>query len=268
MKRVIGLLLVLAALGGIGFYVLKKYLPNLVPPSKNIKQYLPLNSDTQSPFTLPTTKTLSVYFDLKGEMPRVLAFDNKGILFTSLTSSGKVVALIDENGDLVADRKIEVLRDLNRPHGLVFDDRYLYVAESNRVVRYNYDSDTNAATAGKILFNLPNGGRHFTRTIKIINSKLYTSVGSSCDVCVEKNDLRAAILVSNLDGSDLRVLAKGLRNTVFFTVSPTGKIWGTEMGRDFLGDDLPPDEVNIIDPESTAVSDYGWPCREHNLIMC
>ena len=83
MKRVIGLLLVLAALGGIGFYVLKKYLPNLVPPSKNIKQYLPLNSDTQSPFTLPTTKTLSVYFDLKGEMPRVLAFDNKGILFTS-----------------------------------------------------------------------------------------------------------------------------------------------------------------------------------------
>jgi glucose/arabinose dehydrogenase len=98
-------------------------------------------------------------------------------------------------------------------------------------------------------------GRHFTRTIKIIKGKLYTSVGSSCDTCRESDEMRATLLVSDTDGKNLRVFARGLRNTVFFVEGPDGKIWGTDMGRDFLGDNLPPDDINIIEDGK----DYGWP---------
>jgi glucose/arabinose dehydrogenase len=81
-------------------------------------------------------------------------------------------------------------------------------------------------------------------------------------VCREKDDKRSAILVSDLDGSDLNLFASGLRNTVFFDFDAQGRMWGNDMGRDFLGDDLPPDELNIIE----AGRDYGWPyCYGKNV---
>ena len=71
----------------------------------------------------------------------------------------------------------------------------------------------------------------------------------------EKDEKLASIIVTNLDGSDLKIFAKGLRNTVFFVTDEKGNIWGNDMGRDFLGDELPPDELNIIQ----AGRNYGWP---------
>ena len=255
MKRIIGVLLFLTLITSLGYYVLKNYFPNLIPPSKDIKQYLPLNVDTPSPLTVPGSYKFDTFFDLKGELPRVLTFDENGTLFASLTSSGKVVAIVDENFDLRVDKKIDVLTGLNKPHGIAFKDGYLYVAETDGVSKYPYNYKNFSVGTKQKLFDLPGGGRHFTRTIGISNNKLYTSVGSSCDTCVEKSNLRASILVSNLDGSDLKVFAKGLRNTVFFDFDSSGKIWGTDMGRDNLGDNLPPDEVNIIEEGK----DYGWP---------
>ncbi len=82
------------------------------------------------------------------------------------------------------------------------------------------------------------------------------AVGSDCDVCVEKDWRYAKILVAEPDGSSLKTFAAGLRNSVFLTSHPvTGHIWATEMGRDYLGDDLPPDEINLI----LEGQDYGWP---------
>lgn len=258
MKRLIGFLLFIVIIGGLGFYLIKRYLPNLVPPSKNIKQYLPLNGDTPSPIRVPQGGKMDTFFDLRGEMPRALAFDQNDTLVVSLTSIGKVSAIIDEDKNLKAEKKIDILSNLNKPHGIAFDKQYLYVAETNGVSRYFYDSTTKSATGKELILSLPAGGRHSTRTIRIYNDKLYTSIGSSCDACVEKNELRASIIVSNLDGTDKKTLASGLRNTVFFDFDSSGQLWGADMGRDNLGDNLPPDEINIIDIAKIN-QNYGWP---------
>ena len=82
------------------------------------------------------------------------------------------------------------------------------------------------------------------------------SVGSSCDACEEKDWRYAKILAVDPDGGELETFASGLRNSVFMAVHPLSKhVWATEMGRDFLGDNLPPDEINII----LEGRNYGWP---------
>jgi glucose/arabinose dehydrogenase len=98
---------------------------------------------------------------------------------------------------------------------------------------------------------------HRTRTVALgPDGKLYLSVGSSCDACVESSELRATILRLNRDGSGLEVFARGLRNTVGFDFRPgTSELWGADMGRNNLGADTPPDELNLV----RHGADYGWP---------
>lgn len=265
MRKFLILFIIIGALVFSAYYFLRSYVffeinpQNLItrfsPPSKSIKQYLPQGDELTYPLTLPTGFNLGIFADLKGDLPRALVFDERGVLFASVPGRGKIVALPDSDGDGKADRTVEVMKGLDRPHGIVFDGGYIYIGETNRVIRASYNSESLTAGTPQKLFDLPGGGRHFTRTIGIEGGKLYTSVGSSCDTCVEESPYRASVLISNLDGSDLRVFAKGLRNTVFFTFDGKGRIWGTDMGRDFLGDNLPSDEVNLIEDGK----DYGWP---------
>jgi glucose/arabinose dehydrogenase len=85
---------------------------------------------------------------------------------------------------------------------------------------------------------------------------LYVSIGSTCDVCVEQDDRYASILSMKPDGSDQKIVARGLRNAVFFDWNYVdGTLYAIDMGRDGLGDDLPPDEVNVI----KEGAHYGWP---------
>jgi len=209
--------------------------------------------------------------------PRIMIMDNSGNLLASLTSGGKVVALPDKNNDGKAD-EIKIVADgLNRPHGLAI---YcppaggvrcaLYIAEENQVTVYDYDDKNLKALNKKKIIDLPAGGNHFTRTLLIIPpdepggaDRLLVSIGSTCNVCIEENIARGKIMVADLDGKDLEIFAAGLRNSVFMTLHPvTGHIWATEMGRDLLGDDLPPDEINIIQEGAN----YGWPtCFGNNI---
>lgn len=261
MRKAISFLVFLTVLGVGGYYILQNYFPNLVPPSKDIKQFLPATKQTDTPLQIPDGNTLDVFTDLYGEQPRVLTFDSRGTLFASLTNVGKVIALPDFDGNLRPERKIEIITKLNKPHGIEFHGGYLYVAETNKVSRYKYNPATMSVGAKEVLFKLPGGGKNFTRTIKVGGDKLYTSVGSSCDACIEKDEYRASILVSELNGSNLKVFARGLRNTVFFDIDNNGKIWGTDVGRSGLGDSLPPDEINLIEEGK----DYGWPyCYGNN----
>lgn len=263
MRRVLIILFFVFAVTGLIYLFLQTYLKvdtrvfltNLIPPRKDIKQYLPQGSELKYPFSIPSGFRLGVFADLGTGKPRVLTFDSADTLLASVPNKGKVVALPDENRDGKADKIVDVLTGLNKPHGIVFEDGKLYVAETNKVVKYSYDARSFTVTDPETLFSLPSGGRHSTRTIKIRNGKIYVSVGSSCDACLENGPQRAAILISDLDGRNLRVFAKGLRNTVFFVFDERGQIWGNDMGRDFLGDDLPPDELNIIAEDK----DYGWP---------
>jgi len=249
---------------GIGVYFGIKYLfggvniggliPLFTPSRKDIVQYLPQGSDLKYPLDIPDGYRLAVFADLKEGSPRVLKFDPRGTLVASITNKGKVVALPDKNADGIADSEIQILSDLDKPHGLAFFKGYIYVAETNGVARYLYDPVTFRTSRREVLFSLPGGGNHFTRTISIISDKLYTSVGSSCNVCEEKDSYRASILVSEVNGDNLTVFASGLRNTVFFVNDTNGNIWGADMGRDKLGDNLPPEEINIINE-----GNFGWP---------
>ncbi len=211
---------------------------------------------TGLPLSIPSGISISTFVKGLGG-PRVLALDPTGTLLASIPSPGRIVALKDNNGDGTSDETLTVVDGLSSPHGLVFRDGKLYIAETNQVAVYDYDTDTKRASSKKKLFDLPGGGNHFSRTIGFgPDGKLYVSVGSSCNVCNEKDWRRAKILVANADGSNVREYATGLRNSVFFIWHPkTGDMWATEMGRDLLGDNIPPDEVNII----TEGEWYGWP---------
>ena len=214
------------------------------------------------PLQLPPGFTISVF---AAHVPgaRVLALDPAGTLLVSLTRQGKVVALPDKNSDGQADQVVTVLQGLNNPHGLAFgpeEKPRLYVAETDQVGVYDYDPEHHQATNKKKIIDLPPGGRHFTRTLLFLppphNHRLLIAVGSDCNACAEKDWRYAKILVADLSGANLETYASGLRNSVFMAVHPLTKhIWATEMGRDYLGDNLPPDEINLI----MEGEHYGWP---------
>ncbi|OGG28861.1 hypothetical protein A2973_04440 [Candidatus Gottesmanbacteria bacterium RIFCSPLOWO2_01_FULL_49_10] len=217
---------------------------------------------------MPDGFSISIFAKDLGD-PRVLVFDPAGTLLVSIPSRGQVVAMPDENHDGVADRTDVVVNYLNQPHGLAFHpkEKTLFVAETDRVVVYDYDPVTHKASNKKKIIDLPGGGNHFSRTIAFgPDGRLYIAVGSDCNVCVQTDERRAAILVADvtaLSAVTPKVYASGLRNSVFFTWHPvTRELWATEMGRDLIGDDIPPDEVNIVKEGSF----YGWPyCYGKNV---
>lgn len=229
--------------------------------------------DKELPFIVPDGFAVSVFSrDLPGA--RVLTRDFNGTLVATLTSKGRVVALPDSGGDHKADRVVDIITGLNNPHGILFrcdqfgNDCRMYVAEENAVLSYEYDADTSTATLPKDIASLPTGGGHSTRTLLAHpdGKRLLISIGSSCNVCDEVNFKRAKIFSLEFLGSafeEPKEFASGLRNTVFMAIHPvTGEIWGTDMGRDLLGDDTPPDEINILRENSN----YGWPiCYGKNI---
>ena len=188
---------------------------------------------------------------------RMLTFTPGGVLLVSESGEGKVVALPDPKHTGKADRIVEVLTGLNEPHGLAFYEGELYIAENDKVRRYDWDETNLRATNPKVLTDLPTGGGHSTRTLLFHAGKMYVSAGSSCNVCIEKDPRRATVMEFNPDGTGQKIFAKGLRNAVGLAVNQkTDTIWVTVNGRDWLGDDLPPE--TIYDLGNGGV-DAGWP---------
>ncbi len=188
--------------------------------------------------------------------PRHMATDEAGNIFVSLTSGGKVVALPDRDRDGVADEPVTFADGLNKPHGLAFRGGELVVAETGRVsVLKDTDKDLKADSKEVIIDDIPVGEGHFTRSIAISPSgDIFVSVGSSCNACVEKDKRRAAVLKAA--GKKTALYATGLRNSVGIAIHPDTKdLWGADNGTDYLGEDLPPEELNRI----VEGGDYGWP---------
>lgn len=188
---------------------------------------------------------------------RDLQFSPGGVLLVSVPTNGTVIALPDINHDGVADSQKVVITDGHHLHGLAFYNNKLYVAEVDRVVRYNWNENNLSANLDKVLFTLPSNNDHNSRTITFDGSgKMFVSVGSTCNVCNESSEVSATVITADSDGGNVHVFAKGLRNAPFIQFNPTtSQLWGTEMGRDNLGDNIPPDEINII----KEGGDYGWP---------
>lgn len=236
----------------------------------------PLPAGDAAPLTVPEGFTATIF--ARGvEGARVMTRDPKGTMLVSETSEGRVVALPDADGDGKADRIITVLENLKQPHGILVhcedtgDESadqgscLLYVAETGVLRAYRYDADTYSAKMVKTVAMFPTGDGHFTRTLLMHpdTKRLLVSVGSSCNTCDEKEPMRATVQAITLLDNTIETFATGLRNSVFMAVHPvTGEIWATENGRDVIGDDIPPDEINIL----KEGNDYGWPiCYGKNI---
>lgn len=280
--------------GGYAAYQYIKFTPptfliKLVTSTKSVHVF---PEGDVAPLIVPDGFTATIFArDIPGA--RVITRDNKGTILVSQTGKGKVVALPDRNGDHVADTVIEVLTGLHGPHGIAVwcppdrmvpvvragspldsDRCLLLVAEENAVKSYTYDADSMTATFVRTMVELPSGGGHSTRSLLLEpdGGHVLIAVGSSCNVCREQDPLRASVLILDIHTSEVTTYATGLRNTVFMTTNPiTGEVWGTDMGRDLLGDDIPPDEINILSSPSTGsgqnpVRDFGWPiCYGKNV---
>jgi len=186
---------------------------------------------------------------------RYLALGPGGAVYASLSGAGQIVRLVDANGDGVADAPAQVvLGGLNSPFGIAFRGDTLYLAEQTAVKRL----DPAATSPLTLVSSLPRGG-HGTRTLVIgPDNFMYVAAGSSCNVCVELpgDSMRAAVTRFNLDGSGGRIFARGLRNSVGLAFHPTtGELWANNNDRDNLGDNVPPEHLNILKDGKW----YGWP---------
>lgn len=235
---------------------------NLIVP----EQFKSAALNTTRILNLPENFEISVYSG-GFKTPRAIELDNDSNLYFTDRDAGKVYLIKDDNNDNVGETVIEIDNGLRSPHGIELYKNDLYVAEETQIVVYRSISSQGKYSKKDVLGNnLPDGvrfpaGGHTTRTIKVgPDEKLYVSIGSSCNICEESDKRRAAIVRYNLDGSGEEIFAEGLRNTVdfdFFLNHTTNKyeIYGVDNGRDRIGDDIPPEEINIIEEGKH----YGWP---------
>lgn len=215
---------------------------------------------------IPEGFGISVYADrLAG--PRMMTVGPDGHLYVAERGANRIVRLPDRDGDGVTDGLEVVAAVLSAPSSLAFyEDGSLYVGETTRVQRLTMSgSPAVAGDAAVIVGGLPRGG-HNTRTVLFSPdwAWLYVSVGSSCNVCIEDDPRRATIVRYRPDGSEETLYTTGLRNAVGITFRPgSEELWATNNGRDWLGDDQPPETVYTV----TQGDNAGWPqCHSGRII--
>lgn len=208
--------------------------------------------------TTPPGFTTNVFAEgLNG--PRFIHFGADGVLYVADRGNGRIVALPDANGDGVADKIRVFADDLDNPHSLVYHSEAWYVGVPSGVIRLvDSDGDGVADKRTTLIDNYPTTGAHSTRTVAFLpDGRMVVAIGSSCNVCQEEDQRRAAIVVyAGADATGEAIFARGLRNAVGLTIHPgAGTLWATNNGRDLLGDDLPPETVYQVEEGAN----YGWP---------
>lgn len=199
--------------------------------------------------------------------PRFMALGPDGAIYVAERGAGQIVRLPDVDGDGIADGVEVYATGLDSPHSLVYHEDAWYVGVPTGVVRLrDTDGDGRADEQAAVVDGVPGDGNHRTRTVLFLpDGRMVLSVGSSCNVCVEEDPRRAAILVyDSAGGENERIYASGLRNAVGLALHPeSGELWATNNGRDLLGDELPPENVYII----REGADYGWPaCHSGDIV--
>ncbi len=191
---------------------------------------------------------------------RVLRFTAKGDLLVAMPNRDKVELLKrDADQDGKPDGRRTLIDGLNGPNGLDFFEDWLYIAETDAIGRVGFDHQTGQLVGDyeRLVTGLPAGGNHWKKTLRFGEDGLmYVAMGSSCNVCVEEDKRRAAMVRYTPDGKNETIFALGLRNSAGFDWSPRdGQIYATDNGRDMLGDDFPPCELNKVEEGGH----YGWP---------
>jgi glucose/arabinose dehydrogenase len=206
------------------------------------------NQLVESDFTLPPGFKIEVYA-ANVDGVRSMALSENGILFVGTREvGGNVYAVLDNNDDYKADEVVIVASGLNMPNGVAVKDGDLYVAEVSRVLKFeNIEQNFRYSPAPEVIRDdLPTERHHGWKFIRFgPDGKLYIPVGAPCNICKENDERYASIMRMNPDETELEVFAHGVRNSVGFDFHPsTNELWFTDNGRDWLGDSLPPDELN------------------------
>ena len=206
---------------------------------------------------VPPGFTVSVVGSGLGD-PRFMDFDNAGNLLVGTERQGIVYRFPFTEGRLGEPEVL--ISGLQQPASVALftadDDQYLYVGEMTQVSRFPYDPAGPVGDQEVVVADLPMGG-HRTRTVAFgPDGKLYLAVGSSCNICLEQEPIRATVSRANPDRSDLKIFATGMRNPVGLAFQPgTDLLWATVNERDNQGNEIPPDLVTIV----TEGANYGWP---------
>jgi glucose/arabinose dehydrogenase len=193
--------------------------------------------------------------------PRGILVAPNGDVYVAERKKGRVVRLKDTSGDGKANERVVVAsglgEDLQGVHGLALKGRSLYMVTDRELYRADLKADGSLGARRRIFNDLPDGGQHPNRTMDFgPDGLLYLSIGSTCNSCPEPNKEAATMLQVSRDEKSRKVWASGLRNTIGFGWHPvTRELWGMDHNTDYLGDDLPPEELNLL----SEGKHYGWP---------
>jgi len=233
--------------------------PKIVNDAVNPPRVIPRPDDAT--LNVPPGFTVSTFAEGGFTLPRWMALASNGDVFVADSRAGKILVLRDTNKDGVADERSVFLENMKQPFGIAFWRDYVYIGNTDAVMRYKYEpGQLKAEDAGEKIADLPGQGyrEHWTRNILFSpkGDKMYVTVGSESNVSVEAEPMRASITEFNPDGTGKRIYASGVRNPIGLAWLPgTNTMWAAVQERDLLGDDLVPDYV-------TSIKDggfYGWP---------
>lgn len=197
--------------------------------------------------TMPEGFSISVWADGMAEA-RQMALSPSGIVYVGTRGEGAVYAVVDADADLRGETVHTIATGLEMPNGVAWRDGALYVAENSRILRYDGIDESLESPPEPVVVrdDYPTEDHHGWKYIDFgPDGWLYVPVGAPCNVCLSEDEIFASITRIRPDGSEREVFARGVRNSVGFDWHPeTGELWFTDNGRDRLGDDRPPDELN------------------------
>lgn len=208
---------------------------------------------------LPVGFKIAIYAEVPNARSMVLS--KNGTLFVGNRSEDNVYAVQDTDGDMVADKTFIIDKDLKMPNGVALKDGDLYVAEVSRILKYeNIEANLDNPPEPIIVFDgYPTETHHGWKYIAFgPDGLLYVPVGAPCNICYrDDNPIYTSITRIDVDNPKPEIVATGIRNTVGFDWDPkTGKLWFTDNGRDMMGDDIPPCELNVV---TAANQHFGYP---------
>ena len=233
--------------------------PNPAEDAVNPPRVIPRPADAK--LIMPPGFSADTFAEGDFREPRWMALAPNGDVFLSDSRAGKIIVLRDANKDGVAEQRFTFVERMKQPFGMAFWKNYLYIGNTDAVIRFTYKPGQTAAegTPEKIA-DLPGKGyrEHWTRNVLFSpdGKKMYVTVGSETNVSVEPEPMRAAIVEFNPDGTGKRIFASGTRNPIGLAWLPGSRtLWAAVQERDRLGDDLVPDYVTEIKDGGF----YGWP---------
>lgn len=229
-------------------------------PFKSSEPDLPLDK-----IKLPPGFTISVY--ARVDNARGMVLSKQGTLFVGNRSGDKVYAVKDTDGDLVADKTYVIDKGLKMPNGVALKDGDLYVAALSKILKYeNIENMLDNPPKPTIIFDgFPSDRLHGWKYIAFgPDGKLYVPVGAPCNVCDKENEIYATITRLDIENPKPEIIARGVRNSVGFDWDPqTGDLWFTDNGRDMMGDDIPPCELNHL---QNIGQHFGFPYCHGGII--